>query len=497
MIRSSGILLPVFSLPSRYGIGSFGRSAYRFVDFLQKSGQEYWQILPVGPTSYGDSPYQSFSTFAGNPYFIDLELLCEDGLIDSEDLDGLDTAEDAAIDYSALFRTRFPVLRKAAKRGLAQNTEDFAKFCGENAGWLEDYALYTALKFHFDMRAWKHWDEDIRLRRREALEYWRENLHDEMEFWSYVQYLFFSQWARLKDYANLHGVRIIGDVPIYVAEDSADAWANPEIFWFDKELNPVKVAGVPPDGFSATGQLWGNPLYRWDVLKERGYDWWVDRVRMSLTLYDVVRIDHFRGFDTYYAIPYGDETAERGEWMQGPGIELFDVLREKLGEELPIIAEDLGYLTPSVRKLLADSGFPGMKVLEFAFDSREESDYLPHNYDKNCVVYTGTHDNDTVAGWFHAASVHDVHFCEEYLCLSIEEGWNWGFIRGAWASTGNLAIAQMQDFLNLGSEARINAPSTLGSNWCWRLSPEMLTEELTQKIRRITKRYGRLQQSAE
>lgn len=484
-------MLPIFSLPSNYGIGTFGRAAYRFVDFLSAAGQKYWQILPIGPTSYGDSPYQSFSTFAGNPYFIDLDMLRKDGLLEKGEYAAADFGEKGSdIDYAKLFKNRFPILRRAYVRGWKRDAQKVRQFRSENRGWIEDYALYMALKNHFKLKAWKYWDEDIRMRRPEAVEAWRKKLAKEVHFWIYLQYLFFKQWGALKTYANKHGIRIIGDIPIYVAEDSADAWANPDIFWFDEDLNPVKVAGVPPDGFSATGQLWGNPLYRWDTLKERGYDWWVARVRASVTMYDMVRIDHFRGFDTYYAVPYGDKTAERGEWMQGPGIELFQVLKEELGE-LNIIAEDLGYLTPSVRKLLADSGFPGMKVLQFAFDSREESDYLPHNYAKNCVVYTGTHDNDTVAGWFKTAPKEDVRFCRRYLRLTMREGYNWGFVKGAWASTGNLAIAQMQDFLNLGSEARINTPSTVGENWRWRAGKRMMTAGLAKEIRRMTKMYGR------
>ncbi|MCI8624580.1 MAG: 4-alpha-glucanotransferase [Provencibacterium sp.] len=496
MTRASGILLPVFSLPSPYGIGTFGREAYRFVNFLAAAGQQYWQILPVGPTSYGDSPYQSFSTFAGNPYFIDLELLQRRGLLTGEELEAAELGEDPqAVDYALLFQNRYPLLRAAYERAKGQDGAALARFRQKHARWLEDYALFMALKGVFANQAWKNWPEDIRLRRPEALRRWQKELAEECGYWAWLQMVFFRQWGALKRYANKKGIAVIGDLPIYVAEDSADAWANPDIFWFDEDLNPVKVAGVPPDGFSATGQLWGNPLYRWDVLRERGYDWWVDRVRMSLSVYDRVRIDHFRGFDTYYAVPYGDTTAERGEWMEGPGIELFERLNEELGEayggKLPIIAEDLGYLTESVRELLKGSGFPGMKVLEFAFDSREQSDYLPHNYGHNCVVYTGTHDNDTVCGWFKTAPAPDVRFCRDYLRLTRWEGWNWGFIRGAWGSTADLAIAQMQDFLALGSEARINTPSTLGGNWCWRLRQGMLTASLAKKIRRITQLYGR------
>lgn len=496
MTRASGILLPVFSLPSPYGIGTFGREAYRFVNFLAAAGQQYWQILPVGPTSFGDSPYQSFSTFAGNPYFIDLELLQRRGLLtETELLKAKLQRNFRQIDYALLFHNRFPLLRTAYERARELDEGALSRFRQRQAHWIEDYALFMALKAAFENKSWTEWPEDIRLRNPQALERWREQLAPECSYWAWLQMVFFRQWGALKRYANKKGIEIIGDLPIYVAQDSADAWANPDIFWFDEELNPVKVAGVPPDGFSATGQLWGNPLYRWDVLRERGYDWWVERVKMSLLVYDRVRIDHFRGFDTYYAVPYGDTTAERGEWMQGPGLELFLLLTEKLGGEydgkLPIIAEDLGYLTDSVRELLRGSGFPGMKVLEFAFDSREESDYLPHNYGHNCVVYTGTHDNDTVAGWFKSASPEDVRFCRDYLQLTRREGENWGFIRGAWASTADLAIAQMQDFLNLGSEARVNTPSTLGGNWCWRLQRGQLTPQLAKRIRQMTRLYGR------
>ena len=490
-LRASGILLPVFSLPSPYGIGTFGRAAYRFVDFLSASGQKYWQILPVGPTSYGDSPYQSFSTFAGNPYFIDLDLLQKDGLLEKEEYDGLDWGnEPDRVDYAKLYENRYLVLRRAFSRGYPRERQQVEDFRLSQSRWIEDYALYMALKGEFGQQPWQAWEEDIRLRRPQALAQWRERLWEEIDFWVYLQYLFFKQWSALKRYANRRGIRIIGDIPIYVAEDSADTWSNPEIFWLDENLVPVKVAGVPPDGFSATGQLWGNPVYRWDILKQRGYDWWIERVRANVTIYDVLRIDHFRGFDTFYAVPYGDKTAQRGEWMPGPGMDLFSALKKELGE-LPIIAENLGYLTESVQQLLSDSGFPGMKVLEFAFDSREASDYLPHNYEKNCVVYTGTHDNDTVAGWFRTAPPEDVRFCKRYLRLNRHEGYHWGFIKGAWASVGDLAIAQMQDFLNLSSEARINRPSTLGGNWVWRLQKPMLTADLAKRIRSMTKLYSR------
>lgn len=489
-MRASGILFPIFSLPSEHGIGTLGAQAYRFVDFLAAAGQKYWQILPIGPTSYGDSPYQSFSAFAGNPYFIDLDVLTEQGLLEPWDYENTDFGESRVyIDYAKLYKTRFTVLRHAFERGFARDKEAVAAFEQKNS-WLPDYALFMALKYQFGLKAWKHWEEDIRQRRPAAMKAWRAKLSDEIDFWRYLQYLFFGQWERLKRYANRRGIKMIGDIPIYVAEDSADTWANPDIFWFDEKLNPVKVAGVPPDGFSATGQLWGNPLYRWDTLEERGYDWWLARIRGTLSIYDVLRIDHFRGFDSYYAIPYKDATAENGVWMKGPGMQLFKALEAELGK-MDIIAEDLGFLTPSVRRLLKSSGYPGMKVLQFAFDSREESDYLPHNYPHNCVVYTGTHDNDTVAGWLKTAPREDVRFCRRYLRMTRHEGENWGFIKAAWSSCADLAVAQLQDFLNYGSGARINIPSTLGNNWRWRLQKGVLDAALAKKIRGITKLYAR------
>ncbi|MCT4620338.1 MAG: 4-alpha-glucanotransferase [Marinisporobacter sp.] len=489
--RSSGILMHITSLPSSYGIGTFGKEAYEFVDFLVKAGQKYWQLLPLGSTGYGDSPYQSFSAFAGNPYFIDFELLEKDGLLEKEDYIDLDFGKDREkVDYEKLFKNKMLVLRKAFENGKEKYEEEMKSFQEENNDWIEDYALYMAVKNEFQLKPWQEWDEDIKLRKEEAVSHYKKILKEEINYWVFLQFVFFKQWDNLKQYANKKGIRIIGDIPIYVAEDSADTWANSEIFLLDEEKKPIKVAGCPPDAFSATGQLWGNPIYRWDDLEEMGYGWWIHRIKGSYKLYDVLRIDHFRGFESFWQVPYGEETAVNGEWVKGPGNNLFHAIKNSLGD-LDIIAEDLGYLTEEVINFREETGYPGMKVLQFAFDTREESDYLPHNYDKNCIVYTGTHDNDTVCGWFENARKSDVDFSIKYLKLNEEEGYHWGFIRGAWSSVGNLAVAQMQDFLGLGTEARMNIPSTIGGNWQWRVKKEDLTDELAEKIDTITKLYGR------
>ena len=454
-VRKQGILLPVSSIPSAYGIGTFGRESYRFVDFLEKSGNRLWQILPLGPTGYGDSPYQSFSTFAGNPYYIDLELLIEEGLLTKEICDGYDFGDNEHyVDYEKIYLSRFKVLKiafeNAKKQGLMEAPE-YQKFITDNAYWLDDYALYMAVKNAFGGVCFMEWDEDIRLRKAAALRKYRKKLSDEIAFYCFQQYLFAKQWKELKTYANKKGIEIVGDIPIYVAFDSADTWANPKLFQLDEENLPVAVAGCPPDAFSATGQLWGNPLYAWDYHKKTGYDWWMKRVACCFKLYDIIRIDHFRGFDEYYAIPYGDETAENGEWMPGPGMDLFLKMKETLGD-LPIIAEDLGFLTDTVRQLLKDSGYPGMKVLEFAFVAGEDSDYLPHNYDKNCVVYTGTHDNDTLQGWYQTLSEEDKEMTKEYRNnpFTPDEEVHWDFISLAMRSVADTCIIPVQDYLGLG-----------------------------------------------
>lgn len=494
MERASGILLPVTSLPSRYGIGCFSREAYEFVDWLKKAGQSYWQILPLSPTSYGDSPYQSFSSFAGNPYLIDLEELVREGVLTEEECSACDFGDDPVlVDYEKLYRQRFSLLRLAYERSDISRNEDFIRFVGENAFWLEDYALFMAVKQCFEDAPWSEWAEDIRKRWSYALDYYRRECYFEIEFFKYIQFKFREQWSRLKDYANRQGIRIIGDIPIYVAFDSADAWASPEMFQFDSEYRPVAVAGCPPDAFSATGQLWGNPLYRWEYHRQTGYQWWCRRLEHCFQLYDVTRIDHFRGFDEYYSIPWGEETAENGHWEKGPGMELFTTLQNRLGPK-DIIAEDLGLQTPSVHKLLKDSGYPGMKVLEFAFDPGEDTGYLPHCYDKNCVVYTGTHDNETLVQWYRGLDRESRRFAEEYLDNrdTPEREKYWDFVRLAMMSAADTCIIPLQDYLGLDKTARINKPSTLGGNWVWRMETGMLSKDVTEKIYRLTRISFRL-----
>ncbi len=491
-MRASGILLPVFSIPSRFGIGSFSKEAYEFVDFLAKAGQKYWQILPLGPTGYGDSPYQSFSTFAGNPYFIDLEQLIAKGWLTEKDCAACDFGDNKSyIDYEKMYYARFKILFKAFKNSKIEKNEEFTSFVEENKEWLCDYALYMAIKDEKDGKSYILWEDAIRTRQEKALQKYEEKLKERVLFYEFMQFLFWTQWSALKSYANEKGILIIGDIPIYVAFDSADTWANPELFQLDDKGNPLAVAGCPPDAFCATGQLWGNPLYRWDYHKETGYDWWMKRIAYSFKLYDVVRIDHFRGFDEYYAIPYGDPTAEFGHWEKGPGYDLFKVMKEKLGKKA-VIAEDLGFLTPSVLKLVKKTGYPGMKVLQFAFDSREENDYLPHNYQNNSVVYTGTHDNDTTLGWLQTLNRKDKAFAKRYLDIKSSKEIEWKFIRAALSSVADTAIIPMQDYLGLGGEARINMPSTLGCNWKWRMLDGQTTDALAEKIYDTCKLYGRI-----
>lgn len=488
-MRASGILMPIFSLPSPYGIGTFGKSAYEFVDFLRKGGQSYWQILPLNPTNYGDSPYQSFSSFAGNPYFIDLQLLIEDGLLAEKEADAVDFGTDeTAVDYGKLYKNRLPLLKKAFSRFTPDT--GFKKFCQDNAYWLEDYALFMALKNAHNDVSWEEWEQDIRLREPQAIQNAQTEYAETMEFYRFIQYIFSVQWLKLKQYANKNGIKIIGDIPIYVAYDSADVWASPSQFFLDKNLKPIKVAGCPPDAFSEDGQLWGNPLYRWDVMKKDGYGWWKRRLGFALKLYDVIRIDHFRGFESYYAIPYGETTAKNGSWVKGPNTALFKALNAEFGE-MPIIAEDLGFLTPAVLKMLKQSGYPGMKVLQFAFDTREDSDYLPHNYINNCVVYTGTHDNDTVIGWTKTADSTDVETARKYMHVDEAEGFNWAMMRTALSSVADTCILMMPDLMGLGSDARINTPSTIGGNWMWRIRNGCINDWLAGILYENTKLYGR------
>ena len=462
--------MSVTSLPGRYGIGCFSKSAYDFVDWLREAGQTCWQILPLGPTSYGDSPYQSFSTFAGNPYFISLEELTEEGVLTKKECQSADFGKRADdIDYEKIYKNRYPLLHKAYERSRISEDPDYVCFAEENRWWLADYALFMAVKERFGGAPWTEWAEDIRLRRDYAMDYYRRELYFDIEFQQYLQYKFFSQWKKLKAYANEKGIQIIGDIPIYVAMDSADAWAHPELFQLDERNMPVAVAGCPPDGFSATGQLWGNPLYRWEYHKSTGYDWWMSRMWFCFQMYDVVRIDHFRGFDEYYSIPYGEETAVNGHWEKGPGIDLFRCMEQRLGKH-QVIAEDLGYVTDSVRKMVQESGFPGMKVLEFAFDSRDSgsaSDYLPHNYVENSAAYTGTHDNETIAGWFRSITDEERQMARDYLCdqhTPAEELYK-SFIALVMRSRSDLCIIPMQDYLGLDNQSRMNQSSKLWQNW--------------------------------
>ena len=492
MDRASGILLPISALPSPYGIGTLGKAAYAFADFLHAAGQKYWQLLPLGPTSYGDSPYQSFSTFAGTPYFIDLDLLAEEGLLDKEDLAAADWGNDPRyVDYGKIYEVRFDVLRRAFLRGRERDREAVERFRAENP-WLKNYALYMAVKAHFGMKSWLEWpDEAIRVRAPEAVARYEKELAEDVAFYTYLQYLFFKQWGELREYIHSLGIRIIGDLPIYVAMDSADVWAEPEFFQLGEGNIPTEVSGVPPDYFSADGQLWGNPLYDYDRMRQDGFGWWIRRVEGASRLFDVIRIDHFRGLESYWAVPYGAETAREGRWRKGPGMDLVGVLTQWF-HGLDIIAEDLGFLTPEVHQLLRDSGLPGMKVLEFAFDAREPSNYLPHTYERNCVCYVGTHDNETVMQWREQADRADVTFARKYLGLNEAEGFHWGMIRGGMSSVADTFVAQMQDYLGLGAEGRMNTPGTLGNNWRWRLLPGEASPALARKIRRYAHMYGRL-----
>ncbi len=489
--RAAGILMPVSGLPSRHGIGTFGKAAYSFVDFLHASGQRYWQVLPLSPTSYGDSPYQSASAFAGNTYFIDLDVLAGEGLLRSQEAGGASWGGDPQkIDYNAVYKSREKVLRKAFTR--FKDKAALESFRAENNYWIEDYALYMAVKAKMKLREWTLWDEELRLREPTALEKARETLKKDIEYHIFAQYMFFKQYWALKEYANSQGVLIIGDIPIYVAMDSADVWSRSDYFYLDENKNPVEVAGVPPDAFSKDGQLWGNPLYRWDVLKQEDYCWWLRRLRACLEMYDVLRVDHFRGFESYYAIPCGRKDARVGLWRKGPGLDFIDAVKQEF-KGADIIAEDLGFLTPAVRSLLRQSGFPGMKILQFAFDSREESDYMPHKYKRNCVVYTGTHDNDTTRGWFEASRRKDVAIARRYLGIKRTRDGVEAFIRAAFGSVANLAVVPMQDWLGLGTEARMNVPSTIGgNNWRWRMEEDAATQELAEKIFSMTRLYGRL-----
>ena len=488
-MRRSGILCHISSLPSPYGIGSFGKQAYDFVDFLVESKQSYWQILPLGPTSYGDSPYQTFSAFANNPYFIDLDILVKEKLIKKSDIKATFDSEQY-VDYDKLYEERFEILRVAFKR-FDRNHQDFQQFLLKESHWIYDYALFMALKDHHQGDSWLYWDDKIRLRDEQTLDHFKTVLKDNIEFYQFLQFKAYEQWYNLKKYANDRHVEIIGDMPIYVSYDSSDVWANPEMFDLNQERLPYHVAGVPPDNFSADGQLWGNPLYNWAYLDQHEYSWWVERVKSSMELYDMIRIDHFIGFVNYFSIKYGEKTAVNGEWKKGPGKKLFDVIKEKLGF-VNIIAEDLGVVTDDVRALLKETGFPGMKLLQFAFDSREESDYIPHLYTRNVIAYTGTHDNPTTATWFDMLPEHDLKYCIEYINHKGSGSRVDSLIKTTLGCIADTAIIPIQDYLHLKSEGRMNIPSTLGNNWRWRLTKKDLSKKLKNKIKHFTELYGRV-----
>lgn len=490
-MRESGVLMHITSLPGKYGIGTMGKHAYLFVDFLQKAGQSNWQILPLTPTGYGDSPYQSCSSFAGNPYLIDFEQLVEQGLLHQPEVEAVCwSCSESKVDFGILYSHKLALLRIAYSRFQAD--DKFDHFCRENSNWLSDFALFMSLKESAGGKSWYMWDEALKRRDPDAMWEARKTLRDEIRFHCFVQYVFFCQWNALHSYARDKGISIIGDVPIYVPLDSADVWSNPELFQLDENLNPTDVAGVPPDGFSEDGQLWGNPIYRWDVMEQDGYNWWIHRLEAAGKLYDVVRLDHFRGFESYWAVPFGDSTAKKGRWVKGPGMDFVNAIKEKL-PDLSFIAEDLGLLTPAVLKLRDASGFPGMRVLGFAFDSREPSEYLPHAYIPNTVCYTGTHDNMTTRQWLDTAPDDAVAYAREYMNLSEEEGLVWGVVRTAMASVSQRCIVPLQDYLNLGAEARMNFPGTMTDcNWTWRVKDGIITESLARKIRKLTALYGRL-----
>lgn len=490
MDRSCGVLMHITSLPSPYGIGTFGAQAEAFVDWLKRAGQKYWQVLPIGPTGYGDSPYQSFSTFAGNPLLIDLDELAEKGLLSKDRLRGADFGSDpASVDYEKVTRAKMALLREAFER--FRPDADYDAFVRREAAWLGDYALFMAIKEENGGVSWTEWSGELRRREEGALSAARERLKKEIDFWRFLQFVFYAQWERLKNYVNRSGIRLIGDIPIYVSPDSADVWAEPQLYQTDENLRPTAVAGVPPDYFSETGQLWGNPLYDWAKMKEDGYAWWSRRIEKASSLYDVVRIDHFRAFDTYWAVPYGESTAVNGRWERGPGMDLWNALKEK-HPDVSIIAEDLGDIFDSVKELLKASGFPGMRVLQFGFNPEfSDNDHLPHRYPENAVVYTGTHDNSTVFGWYKSADPKAREMCRRYLKPRPFEKPNRCFLRALYASPAALAVAPMQDILGLDDRARMNIPSTLGGNWSWRAKPGQINEKSAAFLRELAETYYR------
>lgn len=492
--RSSGVLLHPTSLPSRFGIGDFGEGAYRFVDFLQRSGQSIWQLLPLGPTGYGNSPYASYSAFAGNTLLISLDHLVTDGFLDESDIADLPAFSDKGVEFDRVREYKTSLLLKSFDRfrtaGRVDLVHAFELFCRGHQDWLNDFALFLALKDAHGGVIWTKWEDSLARRERQRLAAAQVTFSKEIEFHKFTQFLFFKQWLKLKEYANHRGVKILGDIPIFVAQDAADVWTEPHQFKLDEDLNPLVVAGVPPDYFSKTGQLWGNPIYDWDYMLADGFKWWIRRVKATFELVDLVRIDHFRGFEACWEIPAGDETAERGQWVEAPGKELFTAIRTALGE-LPIIAEDLGVITPDVEKLRDDLDLPGMRVLQFGFGSDPANLNLPHQYRRDVVAYTGTHDNDTTIGWFESLDSSGIRdFCLKYLKADGAEI-NWDFIRAVFSSVANLAIVPLQDLLGLGNEARMNLPNTIDGNWSWRFEEKVLTDNLAQRLKELSHLYGR------
>lgn len=493
--RSSGLLLHPTSFPSRFGIGDMGLEAYRFIDFLADNNQQYWQLLPLGPTGYGNSPYMCYSAMAGNPFLISPERLRDEGLLTDEDFAQLPGFPLDTVDFDRAIQTKLPLLQKASENFKVQATSmqqtEFAGFCESKAHWLEDYALFMALKDTFQGTSWHTWEPAIAKRQPETLELWRTKLTAEIFHHKYVQFEFFRQWTELKRYANLRGIKIIGDIPIYVSHDSADVWSHPEAFCLEEESRlPALMAGVPPDYFSATGQLWGNPVYNWEQLQADNFHWWVQRFQSIFDCVDVTRIDHFRGFDAYWAVPQGEKTAMNGTWIKAPGIALFEVIQEKFGS-LPIIAEDLGVITPEVEALRDKFEFPGMKILQFAFGGARDNAFLPFNYARNCVVYTGTHDNDTTMGWYEQLQPHERDFFLGYLGCVDPQGINWSLIRLALSSIADIAILPVQDILGLGTIARMNFPGKEEGNWGWRYRSGALNQEIGDRLNSLTNLYGR------
>lgn len=493
--RSSGLLLHPTSLHGSHGIGDLGEAAYRFIDFLQQSEQQFWQVLPLGPTGYGNSPYQCYSAMAGNPLLISLNELQQQGLLNDADLSEMPSFPDDRVDYDAVAATKMPLLRRAWEslqhHATPEQHQGFEDFCASRQDWLDDYAFFMALKDAHGGTAWNTWEPELVKRYPPTLEHWHQKLHGDIQFHKFLQYEFFQQWTRLKHYANERGIGIIGDIPIYVAHNSADVWANPTDYHLDLDTGePLLMAGVPPDYFSATGQLWGNPIYNWEQMAQQNFHWWVRRFQVLLDYVDSIRIDHFRGFEAYWQVPRGETTAINGEWVEAPGAEFFTRLRDQLGS-LPILAEDLGTITPEVEALRDQFEFPGMKILQFAFGGGADNPYLPFQYPRNCLVYTGTHDNNTTVGWFNELSQEEQQRVQDYLgCLSAD-GIHWDMIRQAFGSVADMAIIPVQDLLGLGSEARMNFPSTAEGNWSWRYGEGALTPEICDRLRHLTQLYGR------